>query len=75
MRAQEEVGSADVLAARERYVPRGIATPALVVARAEGTRIWDVDGREYLDFAGGIGCVNLGHRHPGLDVLEAALGA
>jgi 4-aminobutyrate aminotransferase / (S)-3-amino-2-methylpropionate transaminase / 5-aminovalerate transaminase len=69
MRAQEHVGSAAVLAARARYVPRGVATPALVVARAEGARIWDVDGREYLDFAGGIGCVNLGHRHPA--VVEA----
>jgi 4-aminobutyrate aminotransferase / (S)-3-amino-2-methylpropionate transaminase / 5-aminovalerate transaminase len=69
MRAPEHVGSADVLAARARYVPRGVSTPALVVARAEGARIWDVEGREYLDFAGGIGCVNLGHRHPA--VVEA----
>src|SRR5437868_12448487 len=50
-----------VLAARERYVARGVATPALVVARAEGARVWDVDGREFLDFAGGIACQNLGH--------------
>src|SRR5579864_5886826 len=64
MRAQEHVGSADVLAGREQYVARGVATPALVVARAEGARLWDVEGREYIDFAGGIGCVNLGHRHP-----------
>src|SRR6185437_2519275 len=64
MRAQEHVGSAEVLAERERYVPRGVATPQLVVSRAEGARVWDLDGREYLDFAGGIGCVNLGHRHP-----------
>jgi len=68
MRAQD-VASTDVLAGRERYVARGVATPALVVARAEGCRIWDVDGREYIDFAGGIGCVNLGHRHPA--VVEA----
>jgi 4-aminobutyrate aminotransferase len=66
MRAQEQVSGSDVQAARERYVARGISTPALVVARAEGPRIWDVDGREYLDFAGGIGCVNLGHRHPAI---------
>ena len=52
-----------ILAARERYVPRGVATPALVVARAEGARLWDVDGREFLDFAGGIACQNLGHGH------------
>jgi 4-aminobutyrate aminotransferase len=32
-----------------------------VVARAEGARIWDVDGREYVDFAGGLGCQNTGH--------------
>jgi 4-aminobutyrate aminotransferase len=50
-----------VLAARERYVARGVSTPSLVVARAEGARVWDVDGREFLDFAGGIACQNLGH--------------
>ena len=47
--------------ARERFVPRGVATTDLVVARAEGATIWDADGREYLDFAGGIACQNLGH--------------
>ena len=69
MRAPEHVASADVLAGRAQYVPRGVSTPPLVVARAEGARIWDLEGREYLDFAGGIGCVNLGHRHPA--VVEA----
>jgi 4-aminobutyrate aminotransferase len=53
--------AASLLAARERYVPRGVSTPALVVERAEGARVWDVDGREFLDFAGGIACQNLGH--------------
>jgi 4-aminobutyrate aminotransferase len=47
--------------ARERFVARGISTPPLVVARAEGARVWDVDGREYVDFAGGLGCQNTGH--------------
>jgi 4-aminobutyrate aminotransferase len=46
---------------RERYVARGISTPPLVVSRAEGARVWDADGREYIDFAGGLGCANLGH--------------
>jgi 4-aminobutyrate aminotransferase len=50
-----------VAAERERYVARGVATTPLVVARAEGARIWDVDGREYIDFAGGLGCQNTGH--------------
>ncbi|HEX3237676.1 MAG TPA: aminotransferase class III-fold pyridoxal phosphate-dependent enzyme, partial [Gaiellaceae bacterium] len=51
----------EIRAARERYVARGVATPSLVVDRAEGPRVWDVDGREFLDFAGGIACQNLGH--------------
>ena len=53
--------SAEVQRARERYVARGVATTPLVVARAEGARVWDVDGREYVDFAGGLGCQNTGH--------------
>jgi 4-aminobutyrate aminotransferase len=61
---QERSATERVQEARERYVARGIATPPLVVARAEGARIWDVDGREYIDFAGGLGCQNLGHNPP-----------
>jgi 4-aminobutyrate aminotransferase len=62
MSVEERASAAErLLAARERYVPRGVSTPALVVARAEGARVWDVDGREFLDFAGGIACQNLGH--------------
>jgi 4-aminobutyrate aminotransferase-like enzyme len=63
MSLQERSATERVLADRARYVARGVATPALVVERAAGARIWDVDGREYLDFAGGIGCTNLGHCH------------
>ena len=53
-----------VLAARERYVARGVSTPKLVVARAEGATVEDVDGRTYVDFAGGLGCQNAGHGLP-----------
>jgi 4-aminobutyrate aminotransferase len=59
---QERSATERMLADRERYVARGVSTPQLVVARAEGARIWDVDGREYVDFAGGIASNNLGHR-------------
>jgi len=53
------------VAARERYVPRGLAnTHSIFVARAEGTRVWDAGGKEYLDFTSGIGVLNTGHRHP-----------
>jgi len=54
---------------RVRYVAPGATTPKLVVAEAEGSRITDVDGRSFIDFAGGIGCQNVGHRHP--RVVEA----
>jgi 4-aminobutyrate aminotransferase len=58
---EQATESARITADRERYVARGIATTPLVVARAEGARLWDVDGREYVDFAGGLGCQNTGH--------------
>ncbi|HEY4412204.1 MAG TPA: aspartate aminotransferase family protein [Gaiellaceae bacterium] len=66
MRVEEKASSHDVLSARDRYVPRGISASDLVVARAWGARIWDADGREYLDFAGGIACQNLGHGPAGV---------
>jgi len=61
METQPVHNVADVRSGRERYVPRGIATTDLVVSRAEGATVWDADGNEYLDFAGGIACQNLGH--------------
>jgi 4-aminobutyrate aminotransferase / (S)-3-amino-2-methylpropionate transaminase / 5-aminovalerate transaminase len=53
-----------ILEARSRYVARGVAVSPVVIDRAEGARIWDVDGRSYIDFAGGIGCQNTGHNFP-----------
>jgi 4-aminobutyrate aminotransferase len=61
---QERSATDRVQEARERYVARGVSTPPLVVERAEGARVWDVEGREYIDFAGGLGCANLGHSLP-----------
>ena len=61
METKELNDVAAVRAGRERFVPRGVATTDLAVARAEGATVWDADGREYLDFAGGIACQNLGH--------------
>src|SRR5436305_1463076 len=58
-------GSRALLARREAAIPRGPsnATPVFA-ARAEGAVIEDVDGNRYIDFAGGIGCLNAGHRSP-----------
>jgi len=39
-------------------------TPLAVLARGEGARVWDVDGKEYLDFLAGIAVNALGHAHP-----------
>jgi len=61
MATREQTVTDRVIAERERWVVRGVNTPPLVVARAEGARIEDVDGRSYIDFAGGLGCQNLGH--------------
>jgi 4-aminobutyrate aminotransferase / (S)-3-amino-2-methylpropionate transaminase / 5-aminovalerate transaminase len=58
---REQTAAARVTALRERYVARGVSTPRLVVARAEGARIEDADGRSFVDFAGGIACQNTGH--------------
>ena len=61
MSLREQTAAARVLDARTRYVARGVSTPRLVVDRAHGATIVDVDGREFVDFAGGIGCQNTGH--------------
>lgn len=61
MATRELQDAAAVRSARERYVPRGVASTDFTVSRAEGATIWDADGNEYLDFAGGIACQNLGH--------------
>ena len=48
-----------------RAIPRGVATATSVyAARAENAEIWDTDGKRYVDFAGGIAVLNVGHRHP-----------
>ena len=64
MATREHTSTDRVIAERERHVARGVNTPPLVVARAEGARIEDVDGKSYIDFAGGLGCQNLGHGFP-----------
>src|SRR5438093_4916188 len=48
---------------RDRAVPRGLSQSTPVhVAKAEDAWLEDVDGNRYIDFAGGIGCLNIGHR-------------
>ena len=62
--------NADLLARRIAAIPRGVAVASGVfAARAENAEIWDIEGKRYVDFAGGIAVLNIGHRHP--KVLEA----
>jgi len=50
---------------RASEIPRGVGnTHPIFAARAFGAKLWDVDGKEYIDFVGGIGVVNVGHSHP-----------
>jgi 4-aminobutyrate aminotransferase/(S)-3-amino-2-methylpropionate transaminase len=59
-----------LLARRAAAVPRGVpAVTPIAVVHAEGAVITDADGNRLIDFGGGIGVVNTGHRHPG--VVEA----
>jgi 4-aminobutyrate aminotransferase/(S)-3-amino-2-methylpropionate transaminase len=67
---QEKTETTRLLELRDRYIARGIATTPLAVARAEGAIVEDVDGRTFIDFAGGLGCQNTGH---GLPAAVAAM--
>ena len=55
---------------RHDAVARGVSQiHPIFVQRAENATVWDVEGRQYIDFAGGIAVLNTGHRHP--KVMEA----
>ncbi|GIN40761.1 4-aminobutyrate--2-oxoglutarate transaminase [Heyndrickxia oleronia] len=50
---------------REKFVARGVSTGNLnIVAKASGSTIIDIDGKQWIDFAGAIGTLNVGHTHP-----------
>src|SRR5579871_2130577 len=62
--------SRELMARRQQYVARGVSsTMSVFAARAEGAIIEDVDGNRYIDFAGGIGTMNVGHSRP--EVVQA----
>jgi len=73
IRLQTEIpgpNSRALLARRAKAVPKGVpAVTPIAVVHAEGAVLTDADGNRLIDFGGGIGVVNTGHRHPG--VVEA----
>jgi 4-aminobutyrate aminotransferase/(S)-3-amino-2-methylpropionate transaminase len=62
-----------VMERRGAAVPRGVfsATP-VVIARGEGAILEDLDGNRFIDFAGGLGCLNIGHADSGVAEAVAA---
>lgn len=60
--------SADVIEMFNRYVMPTYA-PTRVLTHGKGTRVWDAEGKVYMDFAAGIAVLNVGHCHP--KVVEA----
>jgi len=48
----------------EQYIAHTYNRYPLVLVRGKGTRVWDLDGKEYLDFFAGLAVCNLGHCHP-----------
>src|SRR6187549_1293142 len=71
--------SEDLFARALQHIPGGVNSPVrafrsvggkpLFISRGEGARIWDVDGREYIDYVGSWGPLLFGHRPP--EVLAA----
>jgi 4-aminobutyrate aminotransferase/(S)-3-amino-2-methylpropionate transaminase len=56
-----------LIARRAKAVPRGVpAVTPIAIVHAEGALVTDADGNQLIDFGGGIGVVNTGHRHPAL---------
>ena len=60
----------DWVADEQRYLFQNYGRQPIVIERGEGTRVWDADGKEYLDLVGGLAVNALGHAHP---VVAAAL--
>ena len=59
--------SREILERKERVVadPLSIYLP-IVAAEGRGATLTDVDGNTFIDFTGGVGCLNVGHSHPRL---------
>src|SRR5688500_324726 len=63
--------SREIVERKERVIadPLSLTWP-IVIERGDGVRLTDVDGNTFIDFTGGVGCLNVGHSHP--RVVEAA---
>jgi 4-aminobutyrate aminotransferase/(S)-3-amino-2-methylpropionate transaminase len=65
MQRDAHLTNAALFARREAAIPRGVGhSHQIFIAKGENAEIWDVEGKRYIDFAGGIAVLNTGHRHP-----------
>ncbi len=65
MKRETHLNNAALLARRQAAIPRGVGfSHPIFIERGENAEIWDVEGRRFIDFAGGIAVLNTGHRHP-----------
>ena len=70
MQSEPNLKNADLMKRRAAAVARGVGqSHEVFIARGENAEIWDVEGRRYIYFAGGIAVLNTGHCHP--DVIAA----
>src|SRR6266403_2259676 len=64
MKREASLSNAALMARRRAVIARGVGqVHEIFVDRAHDCEVWDVEGRRYIDFAGGIGVLNTGHRH------------
>jgi acetylornithine/N-succinyldiaminopimelate aminotransferase len=54
----------ELKALAEKHLMKNYGERSLALVRGEGTRVWDADGKEYIDFGAGIAVCSLGHCHP-----------
>jgi 4-aminobutyrate aminotransferase/(S)-3-amino-2-methylpropionate transaminase len=65
MQHEPNLTNANLMARRRAAIPRGVGqSHEVFIARSENAEIWDVEGKRYIDFAGGIAVLNTGHCNP-----------
>jgi 4-aminobutyrate aminotransferase/(S)-3-amino-2-methylpropionate transaminase len=65
MKRETNLNNAALMARRKAAIPRGVGqSHEVFIARGENAEVWDVEGKRYVDFAGGIAVLNTGHCHP-----------
>jgi 4-aminobutyrate aminotransferase/(S)-3-amino-2-methylpropionate transaminase len=73
MQREPHLSNAALMARRSAAVARGVGQAhEIFVARAANAELWDVEGRRYIDFAGGIAVLNTGHCHPEISAAVKA---